>query len=104
MPSHGVSFRDPAALERVLGHVGARPRRAKQLTLGPGIARRPNGCVACGRAFPKGTRGCPDCGAFVCSSCDEVCTANGGHDGHCLECLVSGREADPRVAIADAAE
>lgn len=105
MPSrHGVSFRDPAALERVLGHVSKRPRRAKQLTLGHGIRHRYNGCVACGRAFPKGTRGCPDCGAFVCQGCDEVTTANGGCDGFCLECLVTGRDADPRVELADAAE
>jgi hypothetical protein len=105
MPSYGVSFRDPAALERVLGHVSKRPRRAKQLTLGPGIRHRHNGCVACGRSFPASSpRNCPDCGAFVCTGCDEITTANGGSEGFCLECLVTGREADPRVAIADAAE
>lgn len=104
MPSYGVSFRDQAALERVLGHVAKRPHRAKQLNLGRGIRHRYNGCVACGRAFPKSSpRGCPDCGAFVCVTCDEVTTANGGCDGHCLECMVAGREADPRVELEAAA-
>jgi hypothetical protein len=104
MPSHGVSFRDPAALARVLGHVAKRPQRAKQLRL-PGIKPirpRHNGCVACGRQL-KRPGGCPDCGAFVCRVCDEVTTRNGGCDGVCLECLVAGREADPRT-ILEAAE
>jgi hypothetical protein len=97
MPSsYGVAFRDQAALERVLGNVAKRPRRAKQLTLGETVARRPRGCIACGRLFPKsGT--CPGCNAFVCRGCDELTTCNGGVDGHCLECLLVGRDADPRT-------
>lgn len=107
MPSYGVSFRDPAALARVLGQVARRPQphRPKQLRL-PGIRPvrpRHNGCVACGRTLPKGQLGCPDCGAFVCVSCDEVTTRNGGCEGVCLECLVAGREADPRTEL-EAAE
>ncbi len=101
MPSHGVSFRDPAALERVLGAIKKRPLRAKQLTLGARVNRRPKGCVACGRSLPQGARGCPDCGAFLCRCCDEVTSANGGSDGVCLECLLIGRDADPRVAAAE---
>jgi len=93
MPSrHGVAFRDPAALERLLGNARTRPRRAKQLTFGSQVAGRPRGCPACAHVLAK-DGSCGACGVFTCTSCDETTTANGGQDGVCFECLLSGRGA-----------
>lgn len=103
--SYGVAFRDPQALERVLGAVAKRPRRAKQLTLGlRGAPARSSVSCLCERLLPRGKCDCPKCGAFLCKGCDVMTTRNGGSEGWCLECLVVGREADPRTLELAAAE
>ncbi len=93
MTRHGVSFRDPAALSRVLGHARhLRPERPKQLQI-PGTHRTHLRCPACGKARARGAGGlpCDGCGSFDCNTCGGFTTGNGGVAGACLECLLVGR-------------
>lgn len=87
MPSR--PFRSPELFQRRARHAP----RPKQLHLGQDVVRRPRACIACARALPKGATACPDCGAFLCSNCDELTTPNGGDGERCFECLVYGKPA-----------
>ena len=66
------------------------PQRAKrmhQLGLGRDFTRRPQRCVGCGHPFGEVQMDCPGCGAFLCTECDTMTTANGGDGRTCYGCM-----------------
>ena len=68
-----------------------RPKAKKvqhQLGFGSGFTRRTSVCVGCG-ADMRDKRECEGCGAYVCSSCDQPVTANGGDGYCCYQCMVA---------------
>ncbi len=86
------SFRDREAVDRLVSRVRGLPAaRAKQLCI-PGSHRRALRCPACGKSHKAADPSpCDGCGSFLCKTCDEFTSGNGGHAGQCFECLVTGR-------------
>ena len=65
---------------------GTRPKVQHQLGFGAGFARRTSVCVGCG-ADMRHKRECDGCGAYVCTSCDQPTTPNGGDGYCCYQCI-----------------
>jgi hypothetical protein len=81
-PPNGLSKR-----QQTMAALFPRRARAHQLGLGPDFSRPAWRCPGCGHELSE-QRGCDECGAFACTSCDTITTANGGDGSTCYGCQV----------------
>jgi hypothetical protein len=64
------------------------PQRAKRVhQLGLGFTRHVSRCPGCMHQLGELQLDCPSCGAFLCTECDTMTTANGGDGRTCYGCM-----------------